>query len=304
MKNFKKIYIFLIVIFFAITISSVGCQSKKAPVPATKKQKGVNLNIMTTNKMIYYMVKDIVKERHFVDFMFKTEEDQWKYVYSEDSLSNISKKDLFLYSGASFEPWINDYIDELFKTRVSVVNASRGIKITDYSKNIKYKDTIIKENPYYWMNLDNYKTAFFNITSAIQDKDPQNRGIYDENFKQVLKKVDSYSKQLKEISQKFKEVTFIVEGDKLDYFLKYNNFNYIKVYNDSDKEIKNNIENEIKKVKKCIFMYSDDKDLKDNAELIKKYSMATTKIIIYDYNLTYDDIIGKNINSLKNCIVP
>lgn len=317
MKKIKNKYIYTTIILISLTMCFIWYEFKRPnenintvqSAPKPKQEESVNLNIMTTNKMLYYMIKDIVKDKNNVNFMFETEEQQWSYIYLKNDLTNISGKDLFLYSGAGFEPWISKFINELSKNKVSVVNVSRGIKIIEYVQQVKYQDTVVKENPYYWMNLDNYKTAMFNITSAIQDKDPQNRKFYEDNFKQVLVKLDNYAKQFQDISEKFKDSTFIVSNDKFDYFLRYNNFKYIKIYDDYDENAKEKTEEKIEEILKekktddLIFIYDDDEELKKNEELIKKYDMGAVKIIIYDSNLNYIDIIENNINSLNNYLL-
>ena len=157
-----------------------------------KKNNEVNLNIMVTDKFLYFMTKDIVNDKHFVQYMFKNKEEEFNYIYSKDSLNNISKQDLFIYNGAGLEPWINEFLDKLNKSKVGVINISRGINLLSYNKQVKYKNLVLKNNPYYWLNIDNYKIALLNIKNSIQDKDPRNRDYYEKNFSNKLKELEGY----------------------------------------------------------------------------------------------------------------
>ena len=184
-------------------------------------RKNMELNIVTTDKLLYGMVKSIVKDRHVVEYMFNNRSGEVNFKFTEDSVDNISKKDLFFYVGAGFEPWIDGFVDKLDKNRVGVTNVSRGIQLLNYNKTVKYNGKILKYNPYYFMNIDNYRIMLMNIKNALQDKDPQNRDFYEKNFSESLKNFEDYRKDLKSIDDQLSSYDFIIAEDQLSYFVKY-----------------------------------------------------------------------------------
>jgi ABC-type Zn uptake system ZnuABC Zn-binding protein ZnuA len=270
-----------------------------------KSEKDTVLNIETTDKLLYYMVKDLVNEKHLVDFMFSSRDEILKFNFSDDSTLNISKKDLFIYSGAGFEPWITNFQDKLSKSKVGIINGSRGIKLINYEKETKINDIVVKENPYYWLNVDNYKTCLSNIKNALQDKDSKNRDYYEDNFSKALKNIEPYEKKAKQIAEKMKEYTFVVDGDDIDYFNKYLGIKALKVYNygvSSAEDLKiqeEKLEKELKDKNKIIFLYDTEEKLKANESIINKYNMETVNIIIYKDDLKYLDILDTNLEKLS-----
>ncbi|WP_125154055.1 metal ABC transporter substrate-binding protein [Clostridium rectalis] len=265
-----------------------------------KKNDNININILTTDKLLYFMTKDIVKEKHFVEYMFKNRQDEINFTYSKDSLNNVAKQDLFFYNGAGLEPWANEFLDKLNKSRVGVINVSRGINLLGYTKQVKYKDSILKDNPYYWLNIDNYKIALLNIKNSLQDKDPKNGNYYEENFSNQLKQIQKYEKEIREISTKLKDYAILYNEDELDYFIKYSNFNALR----AEEEEKNNfkdIEAQLKE-KKVIFLYNDKKQLEENKETIKKYNIKYTNLLLYKENENYIKLLEYNIHNLNALI--
>ena len=261
-----------------------------------KKNNEVNLNIMVTDKFLYFMTKDIVNDKHFVQYMFKNKEEEFNYIYSKDSLNNISKQDLFIYNGAGLEPWINEFLDKLNKSKVGVINISRGINLLSYNKQVKYKNLVLKNNPYYWLNIDNYKIALLNIKNSIQDKDPRNRDYYEKNFSNKLKELEGYEKRFKEIGNKFKNYTMLYSEDDLEYLIRYSNMKVTKLTGGEGDEY---LEEKIKDTKNIVFLYSNDEELKKNEELLKKYNVKTVKLIVYQENMDYINILKYNINNLE-----
>lgn len=295
----KKI-IYIVLLCCSITFFACGNKNNSEVLEKislnVKKNNEVNLNIAVTDKFLYFMTEDIVNDKHFVQYMFKNKEEEFNYVYSNDSLNNISKQDLFIYNGAGLEPWMNEFLDKLNKSKVGPINISRGVNLLSYNKQVKYKNLILKENPYYWLNIDNYKIALLNIKNSIQDRDPRNRDYYEKNFSNKLKELEIYEKKFKEMGNKFKDYVIFYSEDEIEYFVKYCNMKVTKLAgNEKDEDIKGKINDN----KNIIFLYSNDAEIKKNAELIKKYNIKAVKIIVYKENMNFTSILKYNINNLE-----
>lgn len=306
----KKLSLLLIIYIVLLTGCSKEPQNtaiNNNEVVKMETRKDIDLNIITTDKLLYGMVKNIVGDRHLVEYMFKNRERELGFQFSEDSLNNIAKKDLFIYMGAGLEPWINDFVDKLNKNKVGVINVSRGVKLLSYNKVVKYKDSVLKDNPYYLSNLDNYKIALMNIKNSIQDKDPKNRDIYEKNFSEALKNLENYQKELKSASDNLTEFTFIVVEDELSYFVKYNNFKILDINRDKDtvkimpvdKTAKLDLESKLKDNKKIVVLYNSDEVLKNNEDIIKSYNIKAINMKTYSIDTSYEDVLKGNIERLK-----
>jgi ABC-type Zn uptake system ZnuABC Zn-binding protein ZnuA len=206
------------------------------------------------------------------------------------------------------EPWIENFINELNKNKVAPVNISRGVKIIQLERGILYKDKTINDNPYFWSNTENYKIAMLNIKNALQDKDTKNRDIYEKNFNDLIKEIDGYEKELKNITEQLKDYTFIVDGDELDYFIKNYGLNSLKLYNyglvltEEDKKKISDLEEKIKGNNNIIFLYDNEEKLKANDFLIKKYNINTLNIISYKDDINYKDMLKYNLKNLETLL--
>jgi zinc/manganese transport system substrate-binding protein len=312
-NNLKKIWCAALSFFYIFVI---GCKSEtyiKEPEisepnieiveKVEKEEKEEFINIITTNKLLYHMVKDIVKDKHMVDYMLKTEMDQLLFEYSHDSLNNISKKDMFIYLGGGYEPWVNSFVEDLKKGKVSIVNASRGIRLIPSSKPRKYKEVELKENPYFWLNPEDYKIALANIRNSIEEKDPINREFYGINYNESIKAVDKISKEYKILGEDLKKYTFIITGDKFDYFIRILNVKYIKL-DDQDLQMidQDKLQKKLEDSKNIVFLYEKEAKLETHTNLISKYKMIPIRLIAYEFDLKYYDILSYNYHSLKKLV--
>jgi ABC-type Zn uptake system ZnuABC Zn-binding protein ZnuA len=278
---------------------------EEKPVVQETIEKELSLNIVTTNKLLYNMVKDIIGDRHSLDYMFTSKDKLWNFNYTEDSISNISRKDLFFYWDSGIEPWDTDFIDKLTKNKVGNVSVSRGVKFITLGREVKYKEVTLKDNPYFWLSIDDYKIAMLNIKNAIQDKDTKDRDLYEKNFSKAIKEVEEYQKKLKEAADKLKDYTFVVDGDELDYFTSYYGFKTLKLNNYglilTAKQTEDNkkVEEKFKEAKNVVFLYDEEGEFKSNEALINKYNLKTSNIIVIKDDIKYIDILANNLRSLE-----
>lgn len=267
--------------------SAVNNTVTNSPDTEVEVSKDISLDIVTTDRVLFYMVKSIVKDKHNVEYMFKDKSSQFNFTFTEDSLYNIGNKDLFIYMGASYEPWAEEFIGKLSKSKVRVINVSRGVQILPLTNEIIYRNTTIKENPNYLMNYDNYKIALLNIKNSIQDKDPKNRDFYEKNFNDSVKSTELDQKSIAETISKLSDYTFVYSEDKIEYFVKYSSMNNIKL-------TPANIGIKIKNPSKTVFLYCNSDELKTKEEFIKKYKLSTLNIRIPENDIKYEELLLLN----------
>lgn len=296
----------VIILIVTIILTAIGCSTPKINEPNTpiSEERDTVLNITTTNKSLYYMVKDIIGDKHNVDYMFKDEKSLWSFVYSDDSLNNIAKKDLFIYMGSNYEPWVPAFNDNIKKSKVGMINASRGVKILNLTKSKTYGNKEIKENPYYVMSIDNYKIALLNIKNAVQDKDPKNRQFYEQNFNNKIKILDEKADKLKSLADELKEFYVALPNDNSDYLIEYLGLKSIKL-NDvlkNEEEVKK-FDDKVKDKKgKMLFLYTEDAEKELYEPLILKYSMKPLKTQGINGDMEYGYLLDELIKNLQNII--
>lgn len=289
-----------------ISVSAIGCNvSDAVNVNIDNKNRESCLNIITTNKLLYEAVKEIVKDKHYVRYMFRDGNSQWIFNYTQDSIDNIAKQDLFIYSGAEAEPWVDDFINKLSKSKVGIINASRGADILSRNENIDYNGKTITENPYYYLSDTNYRIILLNIKNAIEERDSKNRKFYEANFSAAIKKIDNLDKRLKKLNSDVKNCTFIVDDDRYDYFAKASNLNLIYLpqlkiteydkYNNAMKEF----EQKLKDIDNIYYLYSSDVQLKNEKQLIDKYKITPIRVNSGNFDSDVSSLLEYNISDLE-----
>lgn len=251
--------------------------------------KGAHLDIITLNKPQYEAVKSLVLDKHNVECMFKNNNEMKKFKYDEKTIKDLSSKNLLFYLGVGNEnASVSDMISKLDKSNLGVINLSRGIRELRY----KDKDKDV-QNPYYYLGIPEYKIMLYNIKSALQEKDPVNRGYYEENYNKVVEDIDKLKDNFINECKDLNKYNFILEDNNLEYFFRGLGIEYSVL--PKDKGLKNYIKENKIDTKNLIFV--QDKKSKNEVKGIK-----TVKLEVYNDNKSFKEEIGYNINKLKELI--
>lgn len=270
--------VFTSILFLGLTFSYNPLMAN--PTDELDEEKEVYLNILVVNKEFYKMTKELVGNRHNVEYLFSNDKEVKEFVVNENIISNISNMDLFIYNGLGYEPWINKVVDNTKNSNVGLINSSRGIRpiISELTQNTN-------ENPYYLFGFNEYKIALYNIKAALQERDIKNRSYYEENYNNIVKKLDEFLSKEKEELNSYKNYTITTNTDKFDYLFRDIGIQVNKLKENIDEINENGTE-------KNIFIY--DKDNENIEEL--KSRMKNDYIYIGLSSNEDDNILIKNFS--------
>lgn len=311
----KKIFILIIILSFFLC----GCNKNKINLdkkyeikeenvlnsennknnPTIDESK--NLNIYTSNKFMYYCVKNIDMSKHKVDYVFCESPDELDIKYYYYDTQNMP--DLFIYDEYNLINYSNNYISKINSGKVGIINAARGINTMS-----KFKKTKLigkNNNSYYWNNIDNIKIVLLNVKNAIIERDPINRNYYQNNFDLVLKKLNDYDESFNKIFEKLKDYTFIVQGSYFQYLMGASDLNTVVVNGDvknSNKLVNDFIDTQCSDKNKIIMLYYDNNFTNIYKEAISKYNIKTFKYNPIPKESNYDDVFEYEIK-LLDCII-
>ena len=254
--------IFTSMLFLGLTFSYNPLMAN--PTDELDTEKETYLNILTVNKEIYKMVKDLVGDKHSVEYFFNNEKEIKEFKINENIINNVLNMDLFIYNGLGYEKWISELLDASKNSSVGIINASRGIRTI--TKSLSQEN---EENPYYLLGFNEYKIALYNIKTSLQERDIKNRSYYEDNYNNLIKVLDEFLSESKEELKDYEDYTIFTNTDKFDYLFRDLGIEVNKL-KDNEEEIEDDILNN------NIFIY--DIDTEDLNELKNKMGNEYTYV--------------------------
>lgn len=241
-------------VIVAASFALAGCSGGQAG--QAKKNDGSKPKVYTSFYPMYDFTSKIGGDKVEVANLVPSGTEPHDWEPSAQDLVKIGESDLFVYSGAGMESWV-DKIDENVKDgKLVKVEASKGVELIkgddhdhedahDDHKDAKddhhdhedahddHKDAKDDHHdhedahdhhhhgeydPHVWLSPMNAKTQMKNILEGLVKIDPKNKDYYQKNF-------DTYSKKLDELDTKYK--TEISKTSKKDIIVSHEAFGYL-----------------------------------------------------------------------------
>lgn len=128
---------------------------------------------------------------------------------SPKDMVGVESANLFVYSGAGLEPWIDNLMGSVNNKDLVFLEASKGINLTN--GDTEYTD------PHVWLNPKNAKIQMKNIADALSLIDPGNEKFYQKNYESVAKRIDSLHERYIDAVSELKCKTIVVPHEAFGY---------------------------------------------------------------------------------------
>ncbi|WP_349674651.1 metal ABC transporter substrate-binding protein [Lacrimispora sp.] len=205
------------VILLAAAASAVllsGCGQKKEANDSGK------LNVMASFYPMYDFAVKIGGDKVEVKNMVPagTEPHDWEPATKD--ITGLEKADVFVYSGAGIEHWVEDVLKSLKNNNLTVTEASSGISLLkgEEQEEVKGEEQEHGEfDPHVWLSPVNAKKEMENIKDAFVKADPANEAYYQANYDNYASKFDELDKKYKDTLSPLPNKSVVVAHEAFGY---------------------------------------------------------------------------------------
>lgn len=263
------------------------------------KEREAYLNIVTTDRCSYNMVKKIIGDKHNVKYLFKNKEEMINYKITPEAMNNISNMDLFIYLGAGNEPWMSEFISGLEKGKVGIIDLSRGIRILPYENSIKEVGHSINQNPNYLMSPEEYRVALYNIKTAIAEKDLENKEFYETNYEKIIKDLENEMIKVKQDLANVERTNFYTLDEEGVYLYNYLGIKVESITLDDLDDV-----TRFKEDENNILLYTEDGQTLDEYEIITNGVLKAISLKEPIGNESTCNLIIENSKKISEAVKP
>ncbi len=206
------------ILFVVIAVTLLGCK---------KDEKSNNkLNVVTTTTMITDLVKNIGGDNINLQGLMGSGVDPHLYKASEGDVTKLVNADIIFYNGLHLEGKLVEVFEKMERS------GKTPIALTD----VIDKSTLIGSDyfasnydPHVWFNIDYFISFGSEVSRVLQEKDPENAQLYEENWQNYYKRLLSLKS---DISLKIEELpkekrVLVTAHDAFNYFGRSYNFEVV-----------------------------------------------------------------------------
>lgn len=256
----KKVFLSLLII--AMCFCTSGC---------FKRDNMENINIITTVYPLEYITNKLYGEHAIINSIYPDGVDTKSYEFKAKQLDDFSKKDLFIYMGATDDKDI----------AATLVNKNNGILIIDGSFGMEYQ----YGDEELWLDPSNLLMIAQNIKTGLQEYIKSNylKKEISEAYEELKVELSELDAEIKLTAENATTKTIVTANDSLKFLEKYG-FNVISIAKDNTLEkTLTEVTTKIKtKEVKYIYMLEHDTENKNVKKLIADTNVGVIKLKALD----------------------
>lgn len=174
-----------------------------------------DLTVVTTLFPLYDFAKAIGGDYVAVTLLLPPGTEPHSFEPKPSDILTINQSDIFIYTGASMEPWAEDIIQGMHNDTVTIVNVSSGIPHTHISDHHHAQQENHEHDaidPHIWLNFDNAKTIVQTIADAFASKDPAHAAYYEERAQAYINKLTNLDQTYQQMLSQCQHTDIIYAG--------------------------------------------------------------------------------------------
>ena len=180
--NMKRIFNGLILL--AVLMSLGACD-------ASKKS---GIKVLSTTGMIHDIVLNVAGDRIQSNVLMGAGVDPHLYTASQGDIGLMNEADLILYNGLRLEAKLSDLLKKMGANKRTVA-VSQSIPEELLEGSDDYEDAF---DPHIWMDVSLWTYAVKEVTNALIELDPKNKGFYIENATRYIELLDELDSWVRE----------------------------------------------------------------------------------------------------------
>ncbi|MGG0737766.1 metal ABC transporter substrate-binding protein [Niallia taxi] len=194
----------------------------------SEKEDDGKLKIMTTFYPMYEFTKNIAGDKADVELLIPSTIEPHDWEPTPKDIGNIQKADLFVYNSDDMETWVSDITASIDSSDVSVVEASKGIKLIEEDEEAEESEEEHEHehehshqaDPHVWLSPVLAQQEVQTITDALVKVDPDNKAYYETESSKYIKKLKALDEEYKTELKGITSNEFITQHTAFSYLAK------------------------------------------------------------------------------------
>jgi zinc transport system substrate-binding protein len=204
------------------------------------------------------------------------------YEPSVKDMKKISDSDMFVYTCASMEPWVETILNSVDTSKTYVVDSSENVDLIELDGFMEeynaldevtssHNEAEYEYDGHIWMNPQNAIKMVNSITDSLSYIDPENTEYYKANARDFIEQIEALDEEIKEALIKNNVTTLVFGGEfSYAYFCEHYNLKAVTVYDACGE----GAEPSVSKIKKVIDYINSNKITKVFYEELSEGTVA------------------------------
>lgn len=233
MKRFSKMLPVLLAGVMAFSLAACGNSTatnlNQSQDQSTAAQENQKLLVYTSFYPLYWVTSQIGGEHVNVKNVVPAGVEPHDYEPTTKDIVDMSKASVFVYSGTSFEAWVEKAVSNFDKSKMAVVNVTEGIQLLEATEGLEHEGEASSAeseahehehgglDPHVWLDPTLLKAEASKVKDALIKADQSHQAVYQQNFDKLALELDKLDKEFQEMASKSARKEFMVSHSAFGY---------------------------------------------------------------------------------------
>lgn len=160
------------------------------------------ITVITSLFPQYDFVRQIAKDKVNVTLLLPAGVEPHSFEPTPQTIVTIGNADIFIYTNAMMEPWIEKVIDNVKQDNLLIVESSLGIEYIEHLEDEELEEEEEEHeelDPHVWLDPMNAKIMAQNVLDALISVDPENTEFYKTNANALFVELDELKADYDEV---------------------------------------------------------------------------------------------------------
>ena len=160
------------------------------------------ITVITSLFPQYDFVRQITQDKVNVTLLLPAGVEPHSFEPTPQTIVTIGNADIFVYTNAMMEPWIEKVIDNVKQDNLLIVESSLGIEYIEHQEEEEHEEEEEDHeelDPHVWLDPMNAKIMAQNILDALITADPENAEFYKANAAALFIELDELKADYDEV---------------------------------------------------------------------------------------------------------
>ncbi|MDT0000674.1 metal ABC transporter substrate-binding protein [Listeria cossartiae subsp. cayugensis] len=213
-----KKWLFLVVTVLAFVLVLAGCGVSSDKVSEDKSK----LKVVTTFYPMYDFTKNVAGDNASIEMLIDAGTEPHDYEPSAKDIAKIEEADVFVYNSEDMETWVPSVLKSLDSKKLTVIDASKGIKLVEGTEEEHDHDHGEEEHhhehdPHVWLSPVLAQQEVANIQKGLTKADKTNTDTYKKNAENYTDKLKALDNEFKTAFEGAKQRDFVTQHAAFQY---------------------------------------------------------------------------------------
>jgi len=187
------------------------------------------IKVVTTLFPFYDFTEQIGQNQVDVTLLLPPGVEAHSYSPTPKDIMKIRNADLFIYTGKTMEPWVQDLLQGIKNKQLKIIDVSQGLELNEHDGHHHHEH--LEQDPHIWLDPNKIIEIVNQISDALSSENPEAQALFNKNANKLIQALEVLERETKALYATCQKKPIIFAGHNIfSYYAKHYGLEFVNAY--------------------------------------------------------------------------